>query len=127
MIICIIIIIFFFISRTKWNQRHVSLLHMNDEAHHQNRMAQFGSCIPVFAPINSAGATIISRELSTVCLNPSNTPPAQVSYSLITADSPDCLQYGPAPVQLQYRYNDTHPWITLDTRKTSTQLISIMN
>ena len=53
--------------------------------------------------------------MSTVWLSPSHTPP-QITYTLITADSPNCLGHSTAPVQLQYRLDNTE-WTTLDPRK----------
>ena len=67
---------------------------------------------PVFSP--GDGVFITSRGISTVCLNPN--PPIQVNYTLITANSPDCLNpetLSTPPPQLQYRFNGSL-WMTVE-------------
>lgn len=109
-------------SNTTWITRHVvSGSHcVKSEKDCSNEAVQFGRYIPLFTPLGSQkDFTIISREISTVCLSPKLTLP-QLSYTLITANSPDC---GPpsAPIHLQYRV-DNGDWITLDPRKTGTSV-----
>ena len=110
-------------SNTTWITRHVvsGSYCVKSEKDCGNGAVQFGRYIPSFTPLGSQkDFTIISREISTVCLSPKLTLP-QLSYTLITANSPDC---GPpsAPIHLQYRV-DNHNWTTLYPRKTETSVV----
>ena len=88
-----------------------------------NGAVQFGRYIPSFTPLTgSEDFTIISRELSTVCLSPTLATP-QISYTLITANPLDCGAVS-TPVQLQYR-QDNAEWTALDPRKMTASLCSI--
>ena len=88
-----------------------------------NEAVQFGRYIPSFTPQGSNnGFTIISREISTVCLRLRPTLP-QFSYTLITANSPDCGPHS-APIHLQYRVNNSD-WMTLSPRKSVTSALPL--
>lgn len=83
----------------------------------QQYRLQFGMVAPIFIP-NSGTITIISRGISTVPLDPN--PPLQLSYTLITANSPGCINtdqsFTALPPLLEYR-KENDQWKALNYHK----------
>ena len=98
-------------SSNKWTDiRRVSL----DE---QNHRLLFGEESPTFGQLPGP-QTIISRGISTVPLHLNFQ--IQISYTLITASSPNCLNIGvfmPSSPLLQYRVYGSLSWITIEAGK----------
>lgn len=88
-----------------------------------NDRLQFGSTAPTFTVFNTTDrsgrtreSTIVSREISTVNVTYSSFL-TQLSYTIITATSPDCLITGMFMFtlpQLQYRRGNS-PWMNMET------------
>jgi hypothetical protein len=81
----------------------------------ENNRLLFGAESPTFGPLPSQ-RTIISRRISTVPLHLSFQ--LQVSYTLITASSPDCLNTDPPltapPPRLEYRAGGSLSWTIIE-------------
>lgn len=97
-------------SFSKWTDIHQVSLAMDQQNHH----LKFGEARPTFGLLDGSGSqTIISRGISIVPLQLNFQ--IQVSYTLITASSPDCLNAGSSPLpQLQYRISGLLNWITIE-------------
>ena len=102
-------------SNTRWTDSRRVLLN--------NDRLQFGTTASTFTVLNTTDtsgrpteSTIVSREISTVNV----TYPSfqtQLSYTLVTANSPDCLNTGTfmaPPPQLQYQTNSML-WMNIQT------------
>ena len=105
-------------SESKWSTtQRVSL---------EDHQLKFGMAAPTFTPINNR-RTITNRRVSTIPLDP-NPPAPQLSYTLITANPPDCLNTDPSftasPPLLEYRQG-TDQWRTLNYRKEGSNIISV--
>ena len=80
-----------------------------------NQQLRFGEESPTFDPL-SGQRTIISRGISTVPLQFNFQ--IQISYTLITASSPDCnTTFTASPPQLQYRLNGSLSWTIIKAGK----------
>jgi hypothetical protein len=81
----------------------------------QNHRLVFGEESPTFGPLPSE-RTIISRRISTVPLHLNFQ--LQLSYTLITASSPDCPNTDPAftvpPPRLEYRASGSLSWTIIE-------------
>ena len=91
----------------------------------------FGAESPMFGPLpperaNDPRRTIISRRISTVPLHLSFQ--IQLSYTLITASSPDCPNTDPAPPpRLEYRASGSQSWITIEPGTQTLAIIKCYN
>ena len=86
----------------------------------ENNQLWFGEDKPVFGPLpvssmlpGAGPQTIISRGISTIFL--SLNFQIQVNYTLITANTLDCLNTGLSLPQLQYRVNGSLNWTIIET------------
>ena len=97
----------------------------------ENSQLVFGAESPMFGPLllrsggNALERTIISRRISTVPLHLSFQ--IQLSYTLITASSPDCPNTDPAPPpRLEYRANGSQSWMVIEPGTPTKALASLI-